>query len=84
MELSKEDFDYRTYKFQPVLRRYIPKALESWRAVIHGRKKKYNGKTEMRPLGLMTIKDRVMTTIISFALTAKWDAQLNLIPHFSL
>ncbi len=77
MELSKEDFDYRTYKFQPVLRRYIPKAPESWRAVMHGRKKNYNVKTGKRPLGLMTIKDRVMTTIISFALTAKWEARLD-------
>jgi len=77
MELSKEDFDYRTYKFQPVLRRYILKAPESWRAVIHGSKKRTNIKTEMRPLGLMTIKDRVMTTILSLALTAKWEAILN-------
>ena len=77
MELSKEDFDYRIHEFQPVLRRYIPKALESWRAVIHGRKKKYNVKTELRPLGLMTVKDRVMATIISFALTAKWEALLD-------
>jgi RNA-directed DNA polymerase len=77
MELSKEDFDYRTYKFQPVLRRYIPKASESWRAVMHGCKKKQNGKAEMRPLGLMTIKDRVMVTIISLALTAKWEARLD-------
>jgi len=77
MELSKEEFDYRTYRFQPVLRRYIPKAPENWRAVIRGRKEKQKGKTEMRPLGLMTIKDRIMTTIISFALTAKWEALLD-------
>ncbi|MCP6727619.1 MAG: reverse transcriptase domain-containing protein [Patescibacteria group bacterium] len=77
MELSKEDFEYRTYKFQPVLRRYIPKALENWRAVIQGRKKKFNGKMEMRPLGLMTVKDRVMAIIISFALIAKWEALMD-------
>ncbi|TFG23161.1 MAG: hypothetical protein EU529_08200 [Promethearchaeota archaeon] len=77
MELSKEKFDYRTYKFQPVLRRYIPKAQENWRAVIRGRKKRNNIKTELRPLGIMTIKDRVMTTIISFALTAKWEALID-------
>ena len=77
MELSKEEFDYRIYRFQPVLRRYIPKAQENWRAMIHGRKKRINVKTEKRPLGLMTIKDRVMVTIISFALTAKWEARLD-------
>ena len=77
MELSKEEFNYLTYKFQPVLRRYIPKALESWRAEIHGHKKKHNEKTKLRPLGLITIKDRVMTTIISFALTARWEALLD-------
>ena len=75
MELSKEDFDYRAYRFQPVLRRYIPKAQENWRAMIQGRKER--NKTELRPLGLMTIKDRIMTTIISFALTAKWEALLD-------
>ncbi|MBA7544425.1 hypothetical protein ES705_36781 [subsurface metagenome] len=77
MKLSKEDFDYRTYRFQPVLRRYIPKAQENWREVIRGCKKRNNVKTGKRPLGLMTIKDRVMTTIISFALTAKWEARLD-------
>jgi len=77
MELRKEKFDYRTYKFQPVLRKYIPKAPESWRVVIHGHKKRLNGKAKMRPLGLMTIKDRIMATIISFALTAKWEALID-------
>ena len=74
MELSKEEFNYKTFKFQPVLRRYIPKAPESWRTVIRGCKKRDNIKTELRPLGLMIIKDRIMTTILSFALTAKWEA----------
>ncbi len=77
MELSKEDFNYRIYRFQPVLRRYIPKAPKSWRAVIQGRKRNQKEKTEMRSLGLLTIKDRVMTTIISYALTAKWEAWLD-------
>jgi len=77
MELSKEYFNYRTYKFQPVLRRYIPKAPKSWRAEIHRNKKKNKEKTEKRPLGLMTIKDRIMATMISFTLTAKWDALLD-------
>ena len=77
MELSKERFSYRRYKFQPVLRRYIPKAPEDWRTVIRGKRKNIISKTELRPLGLMTIKDRVMTTILSFALTAKWKALLN-------
>ena len=72
MELSKQKFSYRRYKFQPVLRRYIPKALEDWRTVIRGKRKNIISKTELRPLGLMIIKDRVMTTILSFALTAKW------------
>ena len=77
MELSKEEFDYRTYRFQPVLRRYIPKAQANWKAVIQRHKKRNNIKTELRPLGLMTIKDRVMTTILSFTLTAKWEARID-------
>jgi len=74
MELSKEPFDYKTYKFQPTLRKYIPKILKNWRDAIKHPKRKRNIKQEMRPLGIMTIKDRVMTTIINFALTAKWEA----------
>ncbi len=77
MELSKEDFDYKTYKFQPIIRRYIPKTQENWRARIYNSKRRKYDETEMRPLGIMTIKDRVMTTIISFALTAKWEALLE-------
>ncbi len=77
MELSKENFDYKTYKFQPMLRRYIPKNQDNWKANLYNSKKSNLKKAEMRPLGIMTIKDRVMTTILSFALTAKWDAQLD-------
>jgi DNA-binding FadR family transcriptional regulator len=32
---------------------------------------------EMRPLSIMTIKDRVMATIISFAVEARWEAVLE-------
>ncbi len=80
MELSKEKFDYRTYKFQPVLRRYIPKVQENWRTRIRNNKRRYRkcpSITEKRPLGIMTIKDRVMTTLISFALNAKWETILH-------
>jgi len=79
MELSKDKFDYRTYKYQPVLRRYIPKEQEAWRMALRRRKKKHRAQVglEKRPLGLMTIKDRIMTTIISYALTAKWEALLD-------
>jgi len=79
MELSKEKFDYRTYRFQPVLRRYIPKEQDNWRVALRGRKKRHNAlpEKERRPLGLMTIKDRIMTTIISYALMAKWEALLD-------
>lgn len=74
MKLSKEDFDYKTYKFQPILRKYIPKAQGNWRTRIYSSKSHRYEKAEMRPLGIMTVKDRVMSTIISFALTAKWEA----------
>jgi len=74
MELSNEEFDYRTYRFQPILRKYIPKTQMNWRARGYNSKKRQYERAEMRPLGIMTIKDRVMTTIISFALTAKWEA----------
>jgi len=74
MELSKEPFDHKTYKFQPTLRKYIPKIPKNWRDAVKHPKRKRNIKQEMRPLGIMTIKDRIMTTIINFALTAKWEA----------
>ncbi len=77
MELSKETFDYRTWKFQPVLRKYIPKTQENWRAMIDKHRRNHKKKLERRPLGLMTIKDRIMATIIAFALTAKWEALLH-------
>jgi len=77
MRLSKEDFDYKSYRFQPILRKYIPKIHENWRARIYNSKKRKYEKAEMRPLGIMTIKDRVMVTIISFALSAKWEALLE-------
>jgi RNA-directed DNA polymerase len=79
MELSKEKFDYRTYRFQPVLRRYIPKEQENWRVALRRRKRGHDARieTEKRSLGLMTIKDRIMTTIVFLALTAKWEAILD-------
>jgi len=77
MELSKEKFDFRTYRFQPVLRRYIPKSVGDWRSKRHHRRRAKPDGVKLRPLGMMTIKDRIMTTIISFALTAKWEAILE-------
>ena len=77
MELSKEKFDYRSYRFQPVLRRYIPKTVGDWRAKRYHRRRAKSDNVKLRPLGMMTIKDRVMTTIVSFALTAKWEANLE-------
>jgi len=77
MELSKEKFDYRTYRFQPVLRKYIPKSIGDWRSKRYHRRRAKPDGVKLRPLGMMTIKDRVMTIIISFALTAKWEAILE-------
>ncbi|KKM79294.1 hypothetical protein LCGC14_1351380 [marine sediment metagenome] len=60
MKLSKKSFNYKKYKFQPVIKRFIPK-------------KTYKKDKRMRALGILTLKDRVMAKIISFALMAKWD-----------
>ena len=77
MELSKEKFDYRSYRFQPVLRKYVPKTTGDWRSKRYHRRRAKPDEIKLRPLGMMTIKDRVMTTIISFVLTAKWEAILE-------
>ncbi len=77
MNLSKEKFDYRSYRFRPVLRKYIPKSVGDWRSKRYHRRRSKPDSVKLRPLGIMTIKDRVMTTAISFALTAKWEAILE-------
>ncbi len=77
MELSKEQFDYRTYRFRYVLRKFIPKTVGDWRSKRYHRRCAKLDEVKLRPLGLMTIKDRVMVTIISFALAAKWEAILE-------
>jgi len=69
MELSKESFDYRIWKFQPALRRYIPKPKDP--------RAPKDTPVKLRPLSIMTIKDRVMTTMIAFALNAQWEALLE-------
>ena len=69
MGLAREAFDYRSWKFQPALRRYIPKAQDP---------RAPKGKpVKLRPLSIMTIKDRVMATTISYALNAYWEALLE-------
>lgn len=77
MELSKERFDYRTYRFQPVLKKYIPKSRGDWRSKRYHRRRAQPDGGTLRPLGMMTIKDRIMATIVSFALTARWEAFLE-------
>jgi len=77
MELSKEQFDYKTYRFQPALRKYIPKSVGDWRSKRLHRRRAKPDEVKLRPLGIMTIKDRIMTTIVSFALMAKWEAILE-------
>lgn len=74
IELLNENFDYRTYKFQPIVRKNIPKSNYNWRLkVIPDRALKFEN-SEMRPLGILNIKDRIMATILSYALAAKWEA----------
>jgi RNA-directed DNA polymerase len=68
--LSREPFDYHTWQFQPALRKYIPKG----KGILPRRAMT---PAEMRPLSIMTIKDRVMATIISFAMEAMWEAVLE-------
>ncbi|KKM64415.1 hypothetical protein LCGC14_1501630 [marine sediment metagenome] len=77
MKLTKEKFDYKTYRFRPVFRKYIPKNMGDWRSKRYHRRRAMSEGVKLRPLGMMTIKDRIMTTIISFALTAKWEAILE-------
>lgn len=68
--LSREPLSYRSWRFLPALRRYIPKGKAP-------RSKMTPGPQERRPLSIMTIKDRVLATIISFALEAFWEALIE-------
>jgi RNA-directed DNA polymerase len=68
--LSQEPFNYHAWRFQPALRRYIPKGKAP-------RRKPAKTPAERRPLSIMTIKDRIMTTIISLALEAGWEALME-------
>ncbi|MFX1259522.1 MAG: reverse transcriptase domain-containing protein [Promethearchaeota archaeon] len=74
MSLSNEDFDYKKYKFQPIVKRYIPKNKKFFK-MEHFLKNKnvLSEPIKTRSLGIMTIKDKVMAKIISFALIAKWE-----------
>ena len=75
MELSQENFNYATYKVQPALRRLIPKSRWNKTKKTYSKKNKHDTiLRKMRPLGLMTIKDRVMMTILSMAIEARWEA----------
>jgi RNA-directed DNA polymerase len=68
--LSQEPFNYHAWRFQPALRRYIPKGKAH-------RSKSVKTPAERRPLSIMTIKDRAMATIISLALEAGWEALME-------
>lgn len=74
MELSQENFNYVTYKVQPALRRFIPKTTLRLHKKTYSRNKNKATKQQMRPLGLLVIRDRVMMTILSMALEARWEA----------
>ena len=76
--LSQENFNYATYRIQPALRRYIPKHPQMQYKKIYSKKDKLGtAKQKMRPLGIMTIKDRVMMTILSLAIQARWEPLLE-------
>ncbi len=68
--LSRELFDYHTWQFQPALRKYIPKGKRTL-------PRRAMTPAEMRPLSIMTVKDRVMATILSLAMEAMWEAVLE-------
>ena len=66
MALARECFDYRTWRFQPALRRYIPKPVNPGAP--------RDIPVKLRPLSIMAIKDRVIATIVSYPLNAQWEA----------
>ncbi len=69
MALAKEEFNYRSWRFQPALRRYIPKSKDP--------RAPKGEPLKLRPLSIMTIKDRVMATVVSYAMNAQWEALLE-------
>ncbi len=74
INLSNEKFDYKNYHFQPVIMKLIPKN-RNFLKVNNSSKDAIliSEGIKNRPLGIMTIKDKVMAKIISFALIAKWE-----------
>lgn len=61
MTLSQEGLTLKGHRPWPVQRAYVPKP----------------GKTEMRPLGIPTMKDRVMQAIVKAALEPEWEAKFE-------
>lgn len=78
MDLINEKFNYKKYKFKPVVIKEIPKKKET-QEIRKGQSTKIDksNKYKTRSIGIMTLKDRIMAKIISFALMAKWEPLLE-------
>lgn len=62
MRLFQQGLDLRGYRPQPVRRTYIPKGDDG---------------TDQRPLGIPTVRDRVMQTIVKTSLEPEWEARFE-------
>ena len=78
MSLSREKFNYKNYKFHPIIVKELPKkSFERKNGKIINKNQTRLKSSEKRQIGIMTIKDRIMTKIISFALSARWEPKFD-------
>ncbi|MBS3905955.1 MAG: group II intron reverse transcriptase/maturase [Syntrophaceae bacterium] len=75
VKIANEEFDLNSYNPPPVVRAYIPKKPKKLKKSLRRRLKLSN--EPMRPLGIPTIKDRIIQGIAKTALGPEYEAKFE-------